>query len=525
MPLIFVDCQFLFLTFAFSFNYDVVSSYQANWFPLTYHRPGSELPDNPKNIEMAGYKDCHHFSTVWRGEGVQKKLTALAYKSGTGKAVALTFSTMDDGAHWDMIPKKDSDYKWYFSLLAGEARKMKGFSMLLGNSSQACELLLLSNIMPRTCGADGQGSREWFLDRMFSGTSSTIAKLLDSSLQLLVGDRNLLAGDDELLESIRTLLLFGGNQNLLHQLEAAADCGEGMASNSNIEFATNNDSKTEAEKWLKDLSDPSGSNDLSFVEQMPSLSSETLCWLLALASGLEYKEIPNSQVQKKINKLMELEPSKRPFQNMTISKLKAFAKANDIVIPQGLNKQQLVDKIATTMANAEEEANDGNIINCSDNEQHLLPLVQFLDQSFLKPVDDDGREATRTGLKNEEPFIREFWHEYNLAREVAREGAMENNMMFEQVGVAEWTLGNLVVVYRPGLVQKKNNPFVKGSADGILITQWEREGQQEVSSTATYMTRTIITTFIFSFFVLCCFTEIAALSNRSQEPRRTWSYR
>ena len=119
------------------------------------------MPDHPQNVDKKGYRDSFHFSTVWKGKKVQKTLSAVAYKSGTGNAVALSLSTLDSGSHWDMVPTKPHHQTWYFDNdLDDDERLMKGFSLLLGEGEQAGDLLLLSKVKPQTCGDEGQGSRE-----------------------------------------------------------------------------------------------------------------------------------------------------------------------------------------------------------------------------------------------------------------------------------------------------------------------------------------------------------------------------
>ena len=81
---------------------------------MTFDKAGSELPEQPRNIDKLGYRDSFHYSTLWKGKEVQKRMSAIAYKSGTGNAVALSFSTIDSGFHWDMVPISDHHLKWYF---------------------------------------------------------------------------------------------------------------------------------------------------------------------------------------------------------------------------------------------------------------------------------------------------------------------------------------------------------------------------------------------------------------------------
>ena len=87
-----------------------------------------------------------------------------------------------------MIPTKNKDLRWYFNLEDTHQRKMKGFDTLAGTSSLNAELALLDVVLPRTCGEAGQGTKEWFLDRMFSGTSSQIHHLVVAAAPFLSND-------------------------------------------------------------------------------------------------------------------------------------------------------------------------------------------------------------------------------------------------------------------------------------------------------------------------------------------------
>lgn len=124
-------------------------------------------------------------------------------------------------------------------------QQMKGFTLLAGERQEAAEDLLLSRVEPRTCGADGQGSREWFLERMFSGTSSTLFFLLESRIPLLFGDaeeggydmvtttlaendadaNHDIDGADKLLVHVTTVLEYAGNKMLFNTARELARSG------------------------------------------------------------------------------------------------------------------------------------------------------------------------------------------------------------------------------------------------------------------------------------------------------------
>ena len=80
---------------------------------------------------------------------------------------------------------------------------MKGFDLLFGKSTEEIEELLLDLVVPRSCGSSGQGSKEWFLDRMFSGTSSQIHSLVEAAAPLMLAEEDL---DDNLRNSLEAVL-------------------------------------------------------------------------------------------------------------------------------------------------------------------------------------------------------------------------------------------------------------------------------------------------------------------------------
>ena len=169
---------------------------KSEWFPLTFNHPNNKpFPEAPWNIPKEGYRDAFHLQTRWKGKSNKEKtLNAIAYRSSTGTAVALSFSTTN---YWDMVTEKDKDLKWFVNhQLDPHERLMKGFDLLIGESCKPMELALLALVAPRSCGADGQGSKEWFLDRMFAGTSSQVHLLIEASAPLLMSNNDI-TGDEK----------------------------------------------------------------------------------------------------------------------------------------------------------------------------------------------------------------------------------------------------------------------------------------------------------------------------------------
>ena len=101
-------------------------------------------------------------------------------------------------------------------------------------------------------------------------------------------------------------------------------------------------------------------------------------------------------------------------------------------------------------------ANNNNNNNTHTNSQNLAPLIAILKQSFLRPQQPQAeRLAARIGHRNKEPFLCEFFDLYT------DEKFNSPNDRLEYLP--------LKVTYHPGLVAKKENKFVKDSADSVAI--------------------------------------------------------
>ena len=110
--------------------------------------------------------------------------------------------------------------------MAVHDRKMKGFFRIHGDKIYTEELMLLSNTEPRTCGSQGQGSREWFLDRGFSGTSSTMYELIGIFAKSVMENNN----DDSsnnIMGDFQKILDFCGHQ--IEDVEETEDPGIDLA--------------------------------------------------------------------------------------------------------------------------------------------------------------------------------------------------------------------------------------------------------------------------------------------------------
>ena len=129
---------------------------------------------------------------TWKGKQQEKKMNAITFHSRIGTSVALLMSTVNHDLHWDFVPKSDKHIGWYFDKnLSDHEPKMNGFDKLIGESTKEIEQVLLDLVLPCSCGSDGQVSKEWFLDKMFSGTSSQIHFLIQATMPLLMSNDNI----------------------------------------------------------------------------------------------------------------------------------------------------------------------------------------------------------------------------------------------------------------------------------------------------------------------------------------------
>ena len=63
--------------------------------------------------------------------------------------MALFFSAVNSKSHWDLVPAKDKDLKWYLDpSLTEYVQKMKGFGILVGCLLMSMEEKLLSLVVP-----------------------------------------------------------------------------------------------------------------------------------------------------------------------------------------------------------------------------------------------------------------------------------------------------------------------------------------------------------------------------------------
>ena len=98
-----------------------------------------------------------------------------------------------------------------------EEKQMKGYNLLVGLRTKSAKSLILSKVDPQTCRLAGQGSREWFIDQIFSGTLSTIHSIFKKCIPLLVAKAD--DKDKEIMNALQTVLLYIDNNKAMEKIK------------------------------------------------------------------------------------------------------------------------------------------------------------------------------------------------------------------------------------------------------------------------------------------------------------------
>jgi hypothetical protein len=202
---------------------------RANWFPFTYDRKegGNDKPTviNPKGSKNSWYKKLQlrklpNFSSADRA----RDITAVAYRNGSGNNVSLAMSSMHPAHWWDLNLSRQEDSVWYFdSTFTQSQRNEKAFELDqyrvddgyggYGENKSKDVSLITESVEPRTVCQLGQ---DWFLDRMFSLTSSTVDQAIRAAAPTI--DQ-----DDEIYESFKVVLEYAGLERLLQVAPSDVD--------------------------------------------------------------------------------------------------------------------------------------------------------------------------------------------------------------------------------------------------------------------------------------------------------------
>ena len=407
----FVVLFLLALTMIYSF---FCFHHQSDWFPMTYDHPKFKpFPEQPMNIPKDGYRDARHLQVKWKSKSQEKKLNAIAFRSSTGTSVALSLSTTGHDLHWDMVPDSNKDMRWYFDrTLSDHDRQMHAFSLLVGKSTKAIDEKLLLHISPRSCT---QGSKEWFLDRMFSGTSSQIHLLVLASAPLLIMDGNI---DDKTKDAIRTIVKFTKQEGILEPPVPATVTAPSPPP-TNAEEEKNEEEKEdekceeqqEAESIIDRLTkgNDNKEDDENFFMELLSIKNSSLSWIIHLLTQTEgdMKILPPSTCEKKIRGwLVNLRRHRRLIMLSKNKLLKMAEEKQGVRVSTQKNKPHIIDMI---IGHSDSQQKNTTTNNNGNPVADDLPLVAILRQSFLRPQKQKSeRVAAKVGQRNEEKLLKQF---------------------------------------------------------------------------------------------------------------------
>lgn len=168
---------------------------------------------------------------------------------------------------------------------------------------------------------------------------------------------------------------------------------------------------------------------------------------------------------RKLEKWLEVLPKDhRPFKKLTVAGMTKLAQSRGLRV-QSRQKNDLLELLSSLSPpltagghpRQQGQLDTGENVSASSTSaaapEALKPLINLIDWSFLRPQNSQQeRQATRIGLRNEEPFLKAFWKCCIVATD---------DNPFADVKVA--------TLYRPGLVCQKGSRFIKGLADGLLV--------------------------------------------------------
>ncbi len=445
-----------------------------DWVPLTFDRQNTvetQFPKKPKDVPKIGFKDSFHMELKWKGgkQTAVRKVACLAYRSGTGTAVAIAISSRYRRIHWDLVPATSAGQRWYHDKsLSLEEKQKKAMVLLAGTDPDGkCADLILASMEPRTCS---QGTADWFLDRQYSATSSTIA-------EMVVAVAPLISMDDDIYDSFQMVLEYAGFTDILGSAlgtataadEEAATTGNDGSDSEEQNAEEEDDDKTQAKEWVQTLTDEAVDRDAEFKAQVDDNDIEkgVLCWMVAILKEKDYKEMTANACMKTFDKdFFPHEKKRRRYEMLGVVQLRKKAEARGIkttrmkkeviiaalLMPDSEIRERQQQEAATTNAKRKKA------VSMEDIAPKDVPLVMLvLKQSFLCPESKGPRVAAAIGHRNEEPFLNACFGECN------KSGDDDNPDSFATLAP--------VAIYRVGLMKKKGSNFAKASLDGVTFVK------------------------------------------------------
>ena len=139
-------------------------------------------------------------------------------------------STIHQANWWDFNLSNQKDSRWYFDRnLSSDDRRARGFDLIHGYEDEALHqdviktkkaediVTITANVEPRTVTQLGQ---DWFLDWMFSLTSSTVDQAVRAAAPLITPS-------DEIYESFKKVLEYAVLEALFQEQPGLADDNHG----------------------------------------------------------------------------------------------------------------------------------------------------------------------------------------------------------------------------------------------------------------------------------------------------------
>lgn len=477
------------------------------WVPYTYDQVLKDKDKREKIEKKYGRSIFQAF-----GRAGHDSLKIVAYRPGTGNAVSLAMTSdcdEEDPQQVDFCMNSSADIRWYRSALDQNSRNLKAFTgtFLDGEDEETKKeideyLIDLASSNVQMLNVSDH-CLDWFILRMFSFTSSSTEETLRhvapfiqerfcdcySSMKdvftyagldsYLVASDNSDETDDEAeggtseeiddplvstvvanmrSPTVRTLWLLRAD---VDRIKTALDDGLSSTATERILIAlgfsceraaafSENDRKKKITKWIKSIKDVMQSTESDIESNTESDFDESA------------ESIDQSNTEASHN---DVEDEDKPIKYNFPYDMLSAVEIKDLLIRRfGANAVQLKDLPGphkNPANNAQRKASliwlDNNARSTTttepeqdDNSQSTkirnAVILGTLKRAFLKGLKGDEKAAARLGHQMEPKYIEQYFNDSKAGK---------------VPGV------DLVDVRRCGLAMKKDNPFVRDSADGI----------------------------------------------------------
>ena len=403
----------------------VATSKRTDDIPFTYGKTRSSKNDSQIEISLKGYKNAFH-EVVDCGEN--RTILYTAYRSGTGSSVSILGSTIHRPQHWDFNLKFTRDYTWYFdTTMTRQERHKKAFPIVevidettMEDDEEYRDKLMdvlitvtrNARVNPRTTT---QGNVEWFVDRMFRLTSSTVDKVIRVLAKHITSNHEMREAFEIVLEYAGLLRLLPKPVNLAAPAEEddkVQEDNESESDNEQLEGQTN-DIETTAKVWLKRIyNDNNEQDEAAFYlkEALPNLSDAIYVHLLNYHVGGERIAKKSIATQKKQVILWINAPrAHRKYFFMSNSELRdtvkekqASLRGTQPALPS--TKPTLLARI--TRLDSNDMSQEGGL---TADEKLTSDLVfAIMKASFMVPLKGKAKQYARLGHKLERVFIQRF---------------------------------------------------------------------------------------------------------------------